>query len=197
MSEQINLLNREIERRFFIDPTKRLLNLCNPESMGLMHVVYLYVDTKINIRVRNDVSKNTYQLTIKIGHGLDRLEYNFELSEDTYNELISGKKVLTYKMRKVLVNGVSFVLKVIENTGDALGTYYILEREFNTIKDAKEFRFPELSNLFCYSIEITDNQRYEMSRIYKRLTSTTAAPKNGFKRKLLGFLKKLVDKLQC
>jgi len=136
------VLNIEIERRY-------LFNSCNIEKLlkknGINYVIssmeqfYLKATSNETLRYRKDEDK--YIKNIKKGSGLAREEYEKEVSKKRYKKAKKANSggIIKKERLKFFVNGYKFELDIFKGKLKGLS---ILEIEFNTLKEAQDYKTP-------------------------------------------------------
>lgn len=157
---------KEIERKFLV-ADEVLLTLKDILSVGAIEQIYLYSDGKTEIRFRKSTDMMTqttsYTMTIKIGSGLERKEYEHPITQEVYEELSRNKR----KLRKV-----RFTLSLKDGRIGYLDKYLlvggslkpnILEVEFESKEEAESFIPPH-----WVREEVTDDPSYQAYRLYNQ-----------------------------
>src|SRR3954452_215013 len=121
---------KEIEKKYLIETIPSELKLENSKEI---HQTYLAIG-KEEIRVRKILKdgNESHTMTIKKGHGLTREEIEFEISKETYEQLlVCGSRKPLIKTRGKLVIGENiFHFDVYQNS--AITNLKTIEIEFNS-----------------------------------------------------------------
>lgn len=144
----------EIERKWLIDIKDIPYDLSKYEHLDIEQS---YVMFKPTIRIRKISNINKYILTIKSSSidKLSRQEYEIDIDQKLYEELLDKKKGLTIvKTRyRIPVDKYIYEIDIFKNEYDGLA---YLEIEFDNIEEAKRYQEPkwikkEVTNLKGYS----------------------------------------------
>jgi len=153
----------EIEKRFLINSI--LIEDLNIESIKHIEQTYLAVGNE-EVRVRKTIENGEvkYTFTIKKGKGLSRDEFETEIEKNTYLALLKDKNLNPLqKIRKVIrFNGEKFELD--HYTNEKLRNLVVLEKEFESIEAAKDFKFCGFNG-----IDITDNSNYKNQNLWLKV----------------------------
>jgi len=154
----------EIERKFLVDPE-------NIPGNGLLkdeiiEQVYLSSDPEVRIRRTETQSPSgsciKHFLTVKSSGSLSRGEYEIEISNSMYNELIKhGISKRLIKTRKKFDIGQGLIAEVdIYKDFD----FITVEVEFETLEQANSFVKPK-----WFDEDITGDKRYKNAELAKSL----------------------------
>ena len=132
----------EIERKWLLDINNIPFDL---SSLDHLDIEQAYISFKPTIRIRKIANKNEFILTIKSSskdNGLSRQEYEINISEDEYNNLLAKKIGLTLlKTRyRALVDRHVYEIDLFHNEYQGLA---YMEVEFKSVEEAKEFKAPD------------------------------------------------------
>lgn len=155
----------EIERKFLI--TKLPENL---EQYSCHYLEQVYISTNPVIRVRKKQSikpsespeSTHYILTVKSSGMMSRQEFEMELSEEEYENLLSKGESNTISKRRYeipLENNLTLELDIFDGTFDGL---VLGEIEFTSEEDAKKYNPSELMVK-----EVTFDSRFHNSTLSK------------------------------
>ena len=149
----------EIERKWLIDINDIPYDLSKCESLLIEQA---YISFSPVIRIRKISNKNEYILTIKSSstdNGLSRQEYEFNISEDQYNELLNKKDGIVLSKTRYRVNLDKYVLEIDLFNEPYQGLGYC-EIEFETVEEAKSF-----TPLSWFKRELTGDKRFTNSAL--------------------------------
>jgi|tagenome__1003787_1003787.scaffolds.fasta_scaffold20652670_1 adenylate cyclase len=153
---------KEIEKKYLIETIPSELKLENSKEI---HQTYLAIG-KEEIRVRKILKdgNESHTMTIKKGHGLTREEIEFEISKETYEQLlVCGSRKPLIKTRGKLVIGENiFDFDVYQNS--AITNLKTIEIEFNSEEDASCFIKPE-----WFGTDVTEDKRYKNQSLWKEI----------------------------
>lgn len=157
---------KEIERKFLV-ADEVLLTLKDILAVDAVEQIYLYGDGKTEIRFRKSTDMMTqttsYTMTIKVGSGLERKEYEHPITQEAYEELSRDKR----KLKKV-----RFTLSLKDGRIGYLDRYLlvggslkpnILEVEFESKEEAESFVPPH-----WVREEVTDDPSYQAYHLYNQ-----------------------------
>lgn len=149
---------KEIERKFIVYEVPESLVVQSEKEIAQ---TYLAVGPE-EVRVRRIVQDDTlsHTMTIKKGTGLSREEIEFDISEETYQQLLAnGNPMPLIKKRQAILHGEYFFdLDHYPRTG-----LTVVEVEFNSEEDAAAFIKPD-----WFGREVTTDQRYKNQNLWKR-----------------------------
>ena len=143
----------EIERRYVLLSENAIKTLLlKPQQYNPLQMNQFYAKGfSYRLRASTELSGLTkYYQTIKIGKGIVREEVEVELTAEQFNVMLKATKYELVKTRYTW-NEVTFdVFPINIETKRYSGPLVIAEKEFPTVKEAKEYNFP------YFSIEITE-----------------------------------------
>lgn len=143
----------EIERKWLIDISDIPYNLNDYDHLDIEQA---YISFEPTIRIRKIVNKNEYILTIKSSSkdgGLSRQEYEINITENEYNNLLLKKEGIVLSKTRYRVNdGYLLEIDLFHNEYDGLA---YMEIEFDSVQEAKEFVAPN-----WVKRELTNNHRF-------------------------------------
>ena len=164
--------NTEIERRWLITESgvKSLLKKYNGSlvKMNIETHFHIFGDSFIRIRKVEGDEWTKYKLCVKSGHGVARIEIEKEIDEDSFylmkKDFELSSTCIAYHITGI--DGLNAIdIKCIPDCEP------ILEVEFNTIKDAEEFK---LSSIFRgTAIDVSGDDQYEYINIVRGLKPKT------------------------
>jgi CYTH domain-containing protein len=145
----------EIERKWIVKADTSVVDISNAE---IIEIEQTYISFSPEIRVRRLNKGQKYTMTIKnnlTNDGLQRDEYEFEISENQYNQIITKKEGQTiYKTRYEFVcNGYLSSLDIFHGELDGLAYF---EVEFLDEKEAQNYKTP-----YWVIQEVTDDVLYK------------------------------------
>jgi CYTH domain-containing protein len=153
---------KEIERKFIVN--KLPINL-KIKSVQDIHQTYLVVGEE-EIRIRKIIkdTKETHTMTFKKGSGLSREEIEFEISEETYIQLLIGrsKKPLIKKRMNVFIDGGVFDLDIYQNAH--ISNLQTIEIEFPSTSEAACFVKP-----MWFGEDVTEDKTYKNQNLWKEI----------------------------
>ena len=130
----------EIERKWLIDINNIPYNLNDYEHLDIEQA---YISFEPTIRIRKITNKKEYILTIKSSSkdgGLSRQEYEINITESEYNNLLLKKEGIVLSKTRYRVNdGHLLEIDLFHNEYDGLA---YMEIEFNSVQEAKEYVAP-------------------------------------------------------
>lgn len=130
----------EIERKWLIDINNIPYNLNDYEHLDIEQA---YISFEPTIRIRKITNKKEYILTIKSSSkdgGLSRQEYEINITESEYNNLLLKKEGIVLSKTRYRVNdGYLLEIDLFHNEYDGLA---YMEIEFNSVQEAKEYVAP-------------------------------------------------------
>ena len=132
----------EIERKWIVKGDTSVVDMSN---VDIIEIEQTYISFSPEIRVRRLNNGQRYTMTIKnnlTNDGLQRDEYEFEISESQYNQIITKKEGQTiHKTRYEFVcNGYLSSLDIFHGELDGLA---YLEVEFLDEKESKNYQAPD------------------------------------------------------
>lgn len=132
----------EIERKWLLDINNIPYDLNQYEHEDIEQA---YISFSPTIRIRKITNRRSYVLTTKsksINGGLSRQEYEINITEDQYNNLLNKKEglVLNKTRYKVKVDNLIYEIDLFHNEYEGLA---YLEVEFETEEEARNFNAPE------------------------------------------------------
>lgn len=149
----------EIEKKWLIDINSIPYNL-EEEDADKYDIVQTYIHYSPEIRVREIRHKygTYYTMTIKRyvnDKGLTREEFDFEITEDEYNNtVVKGIDNTIYKTRyQIEIDGLTYAFDIFHEDLDGLA---YLEIEFDSEAQANKFKEPD-----WVIKDITDDRRYK------------------------------------
>ena len=151
----------EIERKWLIDKNDVPYNLNDYEHYDIEQA---YLSFKPTIRIRKISNKNAYILTIKSASkdkGLSRQEYEINISEDEYNELLLKKEGLILKKTRYRVKD-DYLLEIDFFHEEYEGLAY-MEIEFNSVEEANAYIAPK-----WVKKELTYNRKFSNASLAKQ-----------------------------
>lgn len=131
----------EIERKWLIDKNDIPYNLSDYEALEIEQA---YISFEPTIRIRKITNKNDYILTIKSSSkdsGLSRQEYELDISEKQYYNLLNKKEGIALSKTRYRVNDGDYLMEIDFFHGIYEGLAY-MEIEFDDVKKAKEYVEP-------------------------------------------------------
>lgn len=144
----------EIERKWLIDINNIPYNLNDYDHLDIEQA---YISFNPTIRIRKILNNNEYFLTIKSSSkdgGLSRQEYEINITEDEYNNLLQKREgIVLEKTRYIVKDSYTLEIDIFHNEYDGLA---YMEIEFDSIEQAKSYKAPnwvvrELTNDPKYS----------------------------------------------
>lgn len=153
--------NMEIERKWLIDKNNIPFNLNDYESFDINQA---YISFSPTIRIRRIVNKNEYVLTIKSKSkdDISREEYEININEKEYEELIQKKEGIVISKTRYKVPFDSHILEIDIFHDDYEGLAY-LEIEFDSIEEANAYTGPS-----WVIKEVTHDHMYSNSSLAKK-----------------------------
>lgn len=144
----------EIERKFLLDYLP-----VNIDKFEKSEIKQTYISYEPELRVRE--KDNKFFITKKIGTGMIRKEYEFEINREFYNFLINGIDNTIYKTRYFipLSSKTTAEVDVYHNKLDGLK---IVEVEFETEEEANNFEIPN-----WFGKEVTNDKNYKNASLSK------------------------------
>lgn len=153
---------KEIEKKYVIETEPSDLKV---EGSKEIHQTYLAIGTE-EIRVRRIIKgeEESHTMTIKKGTGMTREEIEFEISKETYKQLLVGgdRKPLIKTRSKVVIGENVCDFDVYQNS--ATTNLKTIEIEFNSEEDAHSFIEPE-----WFGADVTEDKRYKNQNLWKRI----------------------------
>lgn len=153
----------EIERKWLIDKNSIPYNL---KDYDFWDVEQAYISFSPTIRIRRISNKNNCYLTIKsasIDNGLSRQEYELEISNEQYNNLLNKKEGLVLSKTRYRVPQGNLIMEIDFFHLDYEGFAY-MEVEFESVEQANKYIAPD----FVIK-EITSDSRYSNASLAKRI----------------------------
>ncbi len=154
----------EIERRYLLLPLRvelflRMLKM----DFRKINITQNYIKREEQLgRVRQFNDK--YYITIKKGDGLVREEYEKEITEEIYNNILnSSDETKTIRKIRYLLDIDGFTYE-IDEFQDALCGLVLLEVEFESEKDSLDFKMDETIKQVVVK-EVTEDRRFDNSSI--------------------------------
>lgn len=155
-------MGKEIEKKYIIEKIPSDLKM---EGTKEIHQTYLAVGTE-EIRVRKILKegKESHTMTIKKGHGLTREEIEFEITKETYDQLLEGssRKPLIKTRSKVRLGELVFDLDEYKNR--KYPELKTIEIEFDSEEDAHRFIQP-----VWFGKDVTEDKRYKNQNLWKEI----------------------------
>lgn len=151
----------EIERKWLIDKNDIPYNLCDYEALIIEQA---YISFEPTIRIRKIINKNDYILTIKSSSkdgGLSRQEYEIEITEKQYNDLLNKKEGIVLSKTRYRVAEGDYLMEIDLFHGMYEGLAY-MEIEFNDVKKAKGYVEP-----IWVKQELTSNHNFSNAALAK------------------------------
>lgn len=153
----------EIERKWLIDINNIPYNLDDYDHLDIEQA---YISFNPTIRIRKIANLNQFILTIKSSskdNGLSRDEYEINISEDEYNNLLNKKEGnILYKTRyRIPFDDLVYEIDIFHSQYEGLG---YVEVEFNSVEQAKSFKQPD-----WVKQELTDSKIYTNASLAKGL----------------------------
>ena len=152
----------EIERKWLIDKEKIPYNLGDYEHLDIEQA---YISFEPTIRIRKISNKNKFILTIKSAskdNGISRQEYEINISEEEYNNLLKKKEgIVLEKTRYRVYDGYLLEIDFFHNEYDGLA---YMEIEFETVEQATSYIAPN-----WVGRELTNDHKYSNAVLAKAL----------------------------
>lgn len=156
----------EIERKFLVK--ENIVEALYQTSPSRIEQMYLSYEPEIRIRkvekTKKDSEETKYYLTVK-SEGTDaREEFETEISQNTYHELLYkaiSKKIMKLRYQYDIGNGLTAEVDVYDNFD-----FSTVEVEFNTIEQAMNFLPP-----VWFGEEVTQNKHYKNKALAKNRLS--------------------------
>lgn len=151
----------EIERKWLLDINNIPYDLNTYEHFDIEQA---YISFSPTIRIRKIANINEYILTIKspsLDGGLSRQEYEINISESQYNNLLNKKEgiVLSKTRYKIPKEDLIYEIDIFHNEYEGLA---YLEIEFKDIEQAKNYNAPEY-----VTKELTGDKKYSNASLAK------------------------------
>jgi adenylate cyclase len=130
----------EIERKFLLDviPMRKIIRVEN------INQTYLATgDEEVRLRKSSTLDdESKYILTIKKGNGMVREEFEKEISQDTYDQLLHNSSLIPLKKTRLtfIDNGITFETDIYHNTKQK--GLITVEVEFKSKGEAETFIVP-------------------------------------------------------
>lgn len=144
----------EIERKWLIDENNIPYNLNDYEFWDIEQA---YISFEPTIRIRKISNKNEFILTIKSSSkdedGLAKQEYEINISEDQYNDLLQKREGIVLEKTRYRVKD-DYLLEIDIFHNEYEGLAY-MEVEFENIEQAKAYMPPK-----WVGKELTNDHRY-------------------------------------
>lgn len=131
----------EIERKWLIDIDSIPYDL---SKLDYLDIEQAYISFNPTIRIRKISNLNEYILTIKSSskdNGLSRQEYEINISEDEYNNLLSKKEGLTLSKTRYKVKQDKLLFEIDLFHKEYEGLAY-MEIEFDSTEQANNYVAP-------------------------------------------------------
>ena len=131
----------EIERKWLIDIDSIPYDL---SKLDYLDIEQAYISFNPTIRIRKISNLNEYILTIKSSskdNGLSRQEYEINISEDEYNNLLSKKEGLTLSKTRYRVKQDKLLFEIDLFHKEYEGLAY-MEIEFDSTEQANNYVAP-------------------------------------------------------
>ena len=131
----------EIERKWLIDKNNIPYNLNDYDHLDIEQA---YISFKPTVRIRKISNLDEYILTIKSSskdNGLSRQEYELNISEQEYNNLLNKKEGIVLTKTRYRVKDDGYLLEIDLFHNDYEGLAY-MEIEFETVEKAKSYIAP-------------------------------------------------------
>lgn len=157
-------MNKEIEKKFLVEKLPSDLKI---ESSKEIHQTYLAIgNEEIRVRKITKGEEVSYTMTIKKGSGLTREEMEFEISKETYEQLLLGgqREPLIKTRNKVIVGKSVFDLDIYKNS--AIENLKTIEIEFDSEKEANSF-----VALNWFKVDVTNDKNYKNQFLWKEIQS--------------------------
>ena len=148
--------DKEIERKWLVDPSKIPYNL--EKDADKFELTQTYLNYSPEIRVRN-ISDKRYVMAVKTGltetSGLKRTEHQYDITKEEYEHLLTKKQGDTiYKTRyQIKVDGRTHSFDFFHKQLDGL---VYMEIEFPTEEEANAFEAPE-----WLGKDVTNEKKYK------------------------------------
>ena len=149
----------EIERKWLLDINDIPYNLNDYEYFDIEQS---YISFHPTIRIRKISNINEYILTIKSAskdNGLSRLEYELNITEKEYAQLLLKKEGITLLKTRYRIPEDKYILEIDLFHGEYEGLAY-MEVEFNNTDEAKEYVPPKFARK-----ELTGNPKFTNSAL--------------------------------
>ena len=149
----------EIERKWLLDINDIPYNLNDYEHFDIEQS---YISFHPTIRIRKISNINEYILTIKSAskdNGLSRLEYELNITEKEYEQLLLKKEGITLLKTRYRIPEDKYILEIDLFHGEYEGLAY-MEVEFNNTDEAKEYVPPKFTRK-----ELTGNPKFTNSAL--------------------------------
>jgi adenylate cyclase len=152
----------EIERKFLLEsiPPVKILNAA--------HIDQTYLATgNEEVRIRKSSMSNgeaKYTLTIKIGNGLVREEFEKEISQATYEQLLHNSTLIPLKKKRVtfIDNGFTCEMDIYLNSRKS--GLITVEVEFQSKEESEAFVVPR-----WIKEEVTGDKRYKNQSLWDEI----------------------------
>lgn len=157
------MISMEIERKWLVDIKDVPYDLSKYESLDIFQA---YINFSPTIRIRKITNKNLYILTMKsksTNSGLSRNEYEINISEEEYNDLLNKKEGIVLHKTRYRINEKNLMYEIDIFHDEYEGLCY-LEVEFSTEEEALLFKAPE-----WVKEELTGNHKYSNASLAKGL----------------------------
>lgn len=144
----------EIERKFLINTLPEAMDL---SGYACYEIEQAYISRNPTIRIRklNETHIFTFKQAATGADGLERFEFERELSRAEYENLLSKTEGYIIKKKRYIIpleNGLKAELDIYE---DQLEGFMNVEVEFGSVEGAKAFEAPE-----WFGEEVTHDRRY-------------------------------------
>lgn len=147
-------MGKEIERKWIVQVEPSILN--NWEAAYISQY-YTSISEDKEVRYRRKNSK--FYKTVKAGNGLEREEFELEVSKEEFENNIPNKVGNVIRKKRYTSND---GLEFDEYLSPILKGKYILEKEFNSTEEAQNFVLPEFIKIIK---EVTHDKNYKNKNI--------------------------------
>ena len=145
----------EIEKKFLV---KEVPNLENCEIFEIRQA-YLSVEPVIRIRQSND----KFYLTVK-GDGLiSREEFELQITESQFNNLLLKIEGIIIEKKRYLVNLANELIAELDIFSGVYDGWSLVEVEFDSIEEANSFEIPN-----WFGEDVTEDFTYQNSYLSKK-----------------------------
>lgn len=159
--------NLEIERKFLVSPNLDFDTLPVKKRKRIMQG-YIYIDSFTEIRVRSvetcDSKKYVYTVKISGNNELARIENEFEISEEKFNQLIENvlsetNVIVKDRLLVELPNNLTAELDIFYGEHEGLT---LVEVEFSSQEEANSFEKP-----IWFGEDVTSHKEYKNKNLAK------------------------------
>lgn len=151
-------MSQEIEKKYLVKTIPQNLNIKDSKTI---YQTYLAIgDEEIRIRKTVDENNEEFVMTIKQGNGLVRLENEFPIEKDTYNQLLQKDAIQLVKTRKtIVIQDKEFELDTYHNLKD--WGMMTIEIEFKSEEEALSFVPP-----LWFGEDVTGDKKYKNQSLW-------------------------------